>query len=76
MSQYLPESRFKWLNQKVIDGFDVNLVSENSFHGYILEVDLEYPDELHELEIGSGMLSRYCGNIADQYGINVVMLIN
>ena len=49
MSQYLPESGFKWLNQKEIDGFDVNLIGENSPIDYILEVDLEYPDDLHEL---------------------------
>ena len=30
MSQYLPYSRFKWLNQKETDEFDVNSVEENS----------------------------------------------
>ena len=34
----------KWLNQKEIDKFDVNSIGENPFDGYILEVDLEYPD--------------------------------
>ena len=29
--------------------FDVNSVSENSSDGYLLEVDLEYLDKLHEL---------------------------
>ena len=49
MSQYLPYSGFKWLNQKEISDFCLNSVSENSFIGYILEVDLEYPSELHDL---------------------------
>ena len=49
MVQYLPYGRFKWLNKKKIDKFDVNPIGENSSEGYILEVDLEYPDELHEL---------------------------
>ena len=49
MCQYLPNSGFKWLNQKEIDRFDVNSIEENSFIGYILEVDLEYPSELHIL---------------------------
>ena len=49
MSQYLPYSRFKWLNQKEISDFCSNFVSENSLIGYIFEVDLEYPDELHNL---------------------------
>ena len=39
--------RFKWL--KNVDGFDVNSISEKSLIGYILEVDLEYPDKLYVL---------------------------
>ena len=50
MSQYLPYSGFKWLNQKEIDGFYVHSVSENSLHGYILEIDLECPDKLRGLD--------------------------
>ena len=49
MCQYLPYSGFKWLNQKEIDRFDVKPIEENSSIGYILEVDLEYPSELHKL---------------------------
>ena len=47
MSQYLPYSGFKWLNQKDIDRFDANSIAENSLIGYILEAGLEYTDELH-----------------------------
>ena len=36
------------LNQKQINKFDVNSISENSLDGYMLEVDLAYPDELYE----------------------------
>ena len=32
-----------------VDNFDVNSISKNSIYGYILEVDLKYPDELHNL---------------------------
>ena len=49
MSQYLPYSGSEWLNQKELGVFDVNLNGENSSDGYILEVRLAYPDELHEL---------------------------
>ena len=39
ISEYLPYGEFKWL--KNADGFDVNLISEKSEIGYVLEVDLE-----------------------------------
>ena len=47
MSNYLPYGGFKWLQNG--DRFDVNSISEKSPIGYIFEVDLEYPDELHVL---------------------------
>ena len=60
--------------------FDVNAINENNSHGYILEVDLEYPDILHELhndypiapeklEISHDVLSKYCSNIANKLDI-------
>ena len=50
--------------------------------GYFLEVDLDYPDELHELHndyplapeklaVSNDMLSAYCKKIADKYDIKV-----
>ena len=82
MSQYLPYSGFKWLNQKGISDFCLNSVSENSSIGYILEADLEYPSELHDLhndyplapeklEINQNIFSKYCSNIANKYGIKI-----
>ena len=49
MSQYLPYSRFKWLGKKEISDFCLNSVSNNSLIDYVLDVDLEYPSELHDL---------------------------
>ena len=49
MSQYLPYGQFKWFNQKEVDEFCLNSIRENSSDWYILEVDLKYFDELHEL---------------------------
>ena len=80
ISRYLPYSGFNWL--KNVDGFDVNSISEKSPIGYIFEVDLEHPEELHvlyndytlapeKLAIPCEMLSDYCKKIADEYGIKV-----
>ena len=82
MSQYLPYSGFKWLNQKEINRFEVNSVGKNSSIGYILEIDLEYPSKLHKMhyhyplapekfEISQNMLSKYCCNIANECGIKI-----
>ena len=80
MSGYIPYEGFKWL--KNVDNFDVNSISENSPTGYILEVDVEYPDELHKLcndyplapeklAIPYDILSDYCKKIVDEYAIKV-----
>ena len=49
MSSYFSYGGFNWL--KNFDGFDVNSISKKSSIGYIFEVDLKYPDELHVLHI-------------------------
>ena len=57
-------------------------ISEKSLIEYFIEIDLEYPDELHELHndcplapeklaVSSDMLSKYCKRIADKYEIKV-----
>ena len=80
MSEYLPYEGFKWL--KNVGGFDVMSFSKESKIGFILEVDLEYPDELHEshnyyplapeiLAIPYEMLLDYCKKLADKYRIKV-----
>ena len=47
MSKHLPYGEFRQV--KNVDGFDMMSVSEIGDTGYLLEVNLEYPDELHEL---------------------------
>ena len=47
LSQYLPYGGFKWL--KNVNDFNVNSISEKNSIGYILEVVLEYLNELHRL---------------------------
>ena len=49
MSQPLPTSGFKFLSQEEIDDLRVMDVPDDGPTGYILEVDLCYPHELHDL---------------------------
>ena len=80
MSIYLLYGGFKWL--KYVVGFDVNSISRKSPIRYDLEIDLEYPDELHfshndyslapeKLAIPYDMLSDYCKKLADKCEIKV-----
>ena len=80
MSQYLLHEGFEWL--KNVDEFDVMSLNKKILTGYFVEVDLEYPDELHELQhdyplapeklsVSSHMLSKYFKRIADKYEIKV-----
>ena len=82
MIQDLPYGGFKFLSQKDINNFDLHSISENSPIGYILEVDLKYCKELHDLqsdyllcpekiEVNYDMLSKYCKDIAAWYDIKV-----
>ena len=48
MSQPLPYGEFHWLTDEQISQFCVNDISDDSEIGYILDVDLEYPTELHD----------------------------
>ena len=71
---------FEWLES--IDNFDIMSISDKRPIGYFLEVDLEYPEEFHELHnnfplapekltVSSDMLSKYCKKIGDKYEIKV-----
>ena len=82
MNQPLQCGEFKFLTKREINEFCLDSISENSSKGYILEVGLEYPDKLHNLhsdyplapekiEISTDMLSKYCSDIANKYGIKV-----
>ena len=49
MSQYLRTSNFRWMTDKEINKIDLGKYKTNGKKGLILEVDLEYPQELHYL---------------------------
>ena len=81
MSEYLPTGGFRWMTQKQIDKIDLAKYKEDSNKGIILEVDLEYQKELHNLhndyplgpekiKVTKNMLSEYCKNIAEKYKIS------
>ena len=80
MSQYLLISNFKWV--KNIDKIEQKLmnIKNNSSTGYVHEVDLEYPKNLHDIHndyplapekinIPKEWLSKYCLKIASVYNI-------
>ena len=80
MSRCFPYGWFKWLNN--VDEVDVMSIIEKSPIAYFLQVDLEYPDKLHELHnhyplapekltVSSDILSNYRKKIADKYEIKV-----
>ena len=81
LSQYLPTGNFRWMTEKQISKLNVDKYNENSEKGLILEVDLEYPKELHNLHneyplavekvcVKKDMLSNYCKKIAEKYNIS------
>ena len=82
MSQYLPTGNFKWMTDKEISKIDVGKYKANGKKGLILEVDLEYPQELHDMhndypvcpekvKVSKNMLSAYCKKIAEKYNISI-----
>ena len=81
MSQYLPTGCFKWMTEKQINKINLAQYNEDSNKGLILEVDLEYPKELHDLhndyplvpekvKVTDDMLSGYCKNIQKKFNIS------
>ena len=81
MSQYLPTGGFKWLTEKQINNLNLAKYEEDSNKGLILEVDLEYPEDLHDVhndyplaaekvKVTENMLSDYSQKIAKKYKIS------
>ena len=82
MSQYLPTGNFKWMTDKEISKTNLGKYKADSKEGLILEVDLEYPKELHDLQndypiapekvkVSKNMLSTYCKKITKKYNISI-----
>ena len=61
MSQKLPVGDFKWIEEDDISTFDEQFIKnydENSDKGYILEVDIKYPKNLHKLHSDISFLPK------------------
>ena len=82
MSQYLPTGNFKWMTDKEISKIDLGKYKTDGKNGLIPEVDLEYPQELHDIhndypvtpekvKVSNNMLSAYCKKIAEKYNISI-----
>ena len=78
MSQSLPTGDFKWIPS---EDFILENYTNNTRKGAILEVDLEYPEELHDLHndyplapekilITDDMLSKYCKDLKAKENIS------
>ena len=78
MSEYLPYGGFKWVKttNEIID--KILNKSDNSLHGYFLEVDSEYPENVHDfhkdypmvpekIKIKDEILSPYCVKIKNKH---------
>ena len=73
------------MSEKQINKLDLAKYTDDSKKGLILEVDLEYPKELHDLhndyplapakiKIDKNMLSPYAKNIADKFKVSTGLL--
>ena len=82
MSKYLPYGGFKWIKTTNETYNGILNKSDNSLHGYLLEVDLEYPENLHDfckdypmapekMKIIDNMLSPYCLKIKNKHDIKL-----
>ncbi|KAK3731226.1 hypothetical protein QZH41_004694 [Actinostola sp. cb2023] len=83
MSQSLPVNNFGWLSPGEVEELQENLMTlpDDGTEGYILEVDLEYPKELHDLhndyplaperqKVPQDWLSPYCHQLIEDLELN------
>ena len=82
MSQCLPTGGFKWLKEKQIDKIMNKTILPDNKKGCILEADLEYPEELHELhndyplaaekmKVTKDMVSPYRKTIQEKFEVTI-----
>ena len=80
MSQCSPTGGFRWMTEKEINKIDLPKSSEDSDKGLTSEVDLEYPQKLHDLHndyplaaeklmVKDSLLSNNCKNLQEKYHV-------
>ena len=79
MSEYLPYGGFKWVKTTNETVNRILNKKDNSLHGYFLEVDVDYPENLHSFHKGyptapekmkkDKVLSPYCLEIKKEHDI-------
>ena len=74
MSLYPPVGIFEWVQS--FNMFNVKKGSKYSWKCYILEVDLGYPNELHNLHNDHCLRSDYCIEVTNKYHISVSSVKN
>ena len=82
MSQYLPTFNFKWMSDREIKQINLGKYKANGKKELILEVDLAYLQELHDMhndyplapekvKVSKNVLSGYRKKIAEKYKISI-----
>ena len=78
MSQSLSTSEFSYFSDDNIKSFDLDATTKSDDYGYILEVDLQYPEHLHDAQsdypltadkllITQDMLTPYSASLTDKH---------
>ena len=73
----LPVNGFRWLEKEEFEHLNISSVSDDSEDGYILEVDFDYPPELHDhhneytlapekMKVTENMLSPYAKQLLEE----------
>ena len=88
MCEPLPYRNFTWLSKEEVKNFDVVQKPDDGELGYILEVNLQYPEHLHysnvhdqyplapeKILVESDDLSPYSRMVAHNLGINPISKI-
>jgi hypothetical protein len=83
MSEHLPTGEFDWLTEEKISILGITQIPDVPEEGYVLKVDLKYPEELHDLhndfpfapekmKISSEILSPYCKQLSEDLNLGSV----